>query len=167
MSLYRPPRTPIVPFVSAVHHSEGRGGPPQPGFFGGWLGRTYDPLFVLRDPNAPGFGMPELTLANEVDPQRMLSRRGLAEFPHTSKLADRALQDMNGFQTRAFDLLTSPASQRAFHVNQEPPGLRDRYGRNIYGQSVLLARRLIEAGSRVACQATICHDPPRLMCVFV
>ncbi len=58
---------------------------------------------------------------------------------------------MTGFQARAFDLLTSPATQRAFDLRREPAAVRDAYGRNIYGQSVLLARRLIEAGSRVAC----------------
>jgi uncharacterized protein (DUF1501 family) len=58
---------------------------------------------------------------------------------------------MDGFQQRAFELLTSPATQSAFRIDQEDPRNRDRYGRNIYGQSVLLARRLIEAGSRVAC----------------
>ena len=58
---------------------------------------------------------------------------------------------MDGFQARAFDLLTSPATQRAFRIDREPPRVRDAYGRNIYGQSVLLARRLIEAGTRVAC----------------
>src|SRR5206468_10543144 len=63
----------------------------------------------------------------------------------------RALQEMDGFQAKAFDLLTSPATQRAFQLEREPLPVREAYGRNIYGQSVLLARRLIEAGSRVAC----------------
>src|SRR5262249_2343884 len=63
---------------------------------------------------------------------------------------DKQLQDMNAFQSKAFDLLTSPATQRSFQLDREPPGVRDAYGRNIYGQSVLLARRLIEAGTRVA-----------------
>ena len=58
---------------------------------------------------------------------------------------------MDGFQARAFDLLTSPATRRAFQLDREHPRVRDAYGRNIYGQSVLLARRLIEAGTRVAC----------------
>src|SRR5262245_47318860 len=61
------------------------------------------------------------------------------------------MQGMSGFQAKAFDLLTAPATQKAFAIDKEPPKLRDAYGRNIYGQSVLLARRLIEAGTRVAC----------------
>ncbi len=54
VGMIRPPRTAIVPYVSMPYITqEGAGGPPQPGFFGGLLGRTHDPLFVLRDPNAP------------------------------------------------------------------------------------------------------------------
>src|SRR5262249_22712964 len=62
---------------------------------------------------------------------------------------ERELQEMDGFQARAFDLLTSPVAQRAFQIDREPLPLREAYGRNIYGQSTLLARRLIEAGTRV------------------
>jgi uncharacterized protein (DUF1501 family) len=56
---------------------------------------------------------------------------------------------MDGFRQRAFDLLSSTATQRAFQISEEPEATRNAYGRNIYGQSVLLARRLIEAGTRV------------------
>ena len=56
---------------------------------------------------------------------------------------------MNGFQKRAMDLLTSEETQQAFRISEEPAKLRDAYGRNIYGQSTLLARRLIEAGTRM------------------
>src|SRR5262245_11588565 len=62
----RPPGVPVVPFVSMPYVTkEGAGGPPQPGFFGGLLGRTRDPLFVLNDPNAPGFKVPELSPADD------------------------------------------------------------------------------------------------------
>src|SRR6516162_1682003 len=54
--------------------------------------------------------------------------------------------DMNAFQTRALDLLTSAATRRALRLDQEDPRLRDCYGRNVFGQSCLLARRLVEAG---------------------
>jgi uncharacterized protein (DUF1501 family) len=56
---------------------------------------------------------------------------------------------MSRMQERALDLLTSARTQRAFRLAEEPAGVRDAYGRNIYGQSTLLARRLIEAGTRV------------------
>jgi len=153
VGLCRPPSAPVVPYVSMPYITqEGAGGPPQPGFFGGWLGRQHDPLFVLRDPNAPGFGMPELGLPLDVNSTRLGARHELmGRVEGSGRWGQRALQDMDSFQARAFDLLTSPASQRAFHIDQEPARLRERYGRNIYGQSVLLARRLIEAGTRVAC----------------
>ena len=61
------------------------------------------------------------------------------------------MRDLDTFQAQACDLLSSPAMRKAFRIDREDPRTRDRYGRNIYGQSVLLARRLIEAGTRVAC----------------
>jgi len=67
------------------------------------------------------------------------------------QLAGERAPDLSGFQAKAFDLLTSAATLRAFQIDREPAKVRDAYGRNIYGQSVLLARRLIEAGTRVAC----------------
>ncbi len=155
VGMCRPPVAPIVPFVSMPYiTAEGAGGPPQPGFFGGWLGRNVDPLFVLKDPNAPEFGMPELGLPAEVSPARFGGRRRLVGDLDGASMGagrDRRLRDMDGFQARAFDLLTSPDTRRAFQIDREHPKVRDAYGRNIYGQSVLLARRLIEAGTRVAC----------------
>lgn len=145
----RPVARGVIPYVSLPFITkEGAGGPPQPGFTGGWLGRTGDPLFVLRDPNSPTFDVPELGLGPDMNPQRLAGRRSLS-----AALAggghDVSLQDLDDFQARAFDLLTAPATQRAFQIWREPDSLRDRYGRNIYGQSVLLARRLTEAGTRV------------------
>src|SRR5882724_6880413 len=154
MGYCRPPKRPVVPYVSMPYiTAEGKGGPPQPGFFGGWLGRAYDPLFMLRDPNAPGFALPELSPGPEVSLDRLHARQSLIQFLEGNgrRESDRVLQDMNTFQAKAFDLLTSPATRKAFQLDQEPAAIRDSYGRNIYGQSVLLARRLIEAGTRVAC----------------
>jgi Protein of unknown function (DUF1501) len=151
----RPPATPVLPFVSMPYVTqEGAGGPPQPGFFGGWLGRSYDPLFMLRDPSAPGFGMPELSRPGDVSRERMVDRHELRDqlgLGASAWRSDRRLQDMDAFTARAFDLLDSRATQQAFQLEREPLTIRENYGRNIYGQSVLLARRLIEAGTRVAC----------------
>jgi hypothetical protein len=155
MGLVRPPAKPVVPFVSMPYiTAEGRGGPPQPGFFGGWLGRNHDPLFVLRDPNAADFGVPELTLSSEVSAERLDARKRLIEYISGGRAAfneNLPLKELDKFQEKAFDLLTSPVTRRAFQLDAEPAAVRDSYGRNIYGQSVLLARRLIEAGTRVAC----------------
>ena len=147
--LVRPVPSGVLPYVSLPFITkEGAGGPPQPGFTGGWLGRNTDPLFVLRDPSSPTFDMPELGLGADMNPGRIGQRRSLTANLGTFSQS-RSLQDMDNFQARAFDLLTSPATQRAFQIDREPGHLRDRYGRNIYGQSVLLSRRLIEAGTRV------------------
>ena len=153
VGLCRPPESAVIPYVSLPYiTAEGAGGPPQPGFFGGWLGRSHDPLFVLKDPSAPDFAMPELTLPPQVGPTRFEDRRrlenALAAIP-AGFGTDRRLADLDKFQQRAFELLTSSHTQKAFRIDREDPRTRDRYGRNIYGQSVLMARRLIEAGTRV------------------
>ncbi|HEV3005769.1 MAG TPA: DUF1501 domain-containing protein [Pirellulales bacterium] len=153
LTALRPPSLASVPAVCLPYKTqEGAGGPPQPGFFGGFLGGSYDPLFVLRDPNAADFAVPEFTLAAEVSGGRLTGRRKLltqVERPFASTAAKTAADSMDGFQQRALDLLTSETAQRAFRIAEEPAAVRESYGRNIYGQSVLLARRLIEAGTRV------------------
>lgn len=153
LSMLRPPQKPIVPQVHLPYiTAEGAGGPPQPGFFAGILGRSKDPLFVLRDPNSPDFSIPELTLLADVSAERFDRRRSLFQGLDSylaSGSGAAAADSMTGFQRRALDLLTSEATQRAFRLGEEPASVRDSYGRNIYGQSTLLARRLIEAGTRM------------------
>ena len=152
MMQQRPPTRPVVPYVSMPFVTqEGAGGPPQPGFFGGLLGRSCDPLFIRRDPNAADFAMPELSLGADVTLTRIDARKELMKSLQPGTPPERLLQEMDAFQAKAFDLLTSPATQQAFRIEEEPAKLRDAYGRNIYGQSTLLARRLVEAGTRVAC----------------
>lgn len=150
LARYLPPRGASVPFVSMPYVTkEGAGGPPQPGFFGGILGKSLDPMFVLRDPNSPDFGLPELSFSSDVDSQRMGNRRDLIHA--LGKTRERNSRDLDSFQAKAFDLLSSEKTRTAFKMEQEPGKVRDSYGRNIYGQSVLLARRLIEADTRLAC----------------
>ncbi|HXG11484.1 MAG TPA: DUF1501 domain-containing protein [Gemmataceae bacterium] len=121
-----------------------------PGEFAGFLGKMYDPLWVLHDPNAPDFNVTELTLPPDVDVRRVGDRQAmLKELDDLSRLADKAAaRGMKDYRARAVDLLTSPATKKAFALHEEPSKLRDRYGRTTYGQSVLLARRLVEAGVR-------------------
>jgi len=137
-----------LPYIT----QEGAGNPPQPGFFAGFLGRSYDPLFVLKDPNAADFKVPELTLLAETPTLRLAQRRQLfetlgAELPHRTDRSQAS--EMTVMQARAMNLLTSERTQNAFRLTDETAADRERYGRNIYGQSVLLARRLIEAGTRL------------------
>src|SRR5262249_3210947 len=154
MTLRRPPTKPVVPYVSMPYiTAEGRGGPPQPGFHAGWMGRRYDPPFMVPDPNAPNFSMPELSLIGGMSARRLGERQQLMRQLDDQHQTERTPRDIDNFRAKAFDLLTSPATQKAFRLDQEPLSVRESYGRNIYGQSVLLARRLIEAGTRVACIA--------------
>lgn len=153
LSMLRPPAADVVPHVALPYMTkEGAGGPPQPGFFGGWLGRRWDPLWILRDPNASDFSVPELGLRPDIDLGRMANRGGLLQqLNRGSDAGIRAgsMDTMSRFQAKALDVLTSPVAQNAFALDKEPSSIRDAYGRNIYGQSILLARRLIEAGTRV------------------
>lgn len=146
----RPPKGNSVSHVCLPYITkEGAGGPPQPGFFAGFLGQQHDPLFVLKDPNAADFSVPELTLQVGLDAQRMDVRKAL--FADLDRQVDSlsSTRGMSGLQQRAFDLLTSKTAQDALNVSAESVAVREAYGRNIYGQSVLLARRLIEAGTRL------------------
>jgi hypothetical protein len=145
----RPAPPGSVPYVALPYKTkEGAGGPPQPGFFGGLLGASADPLWILKDPNAADFAVPELTLPADLPPERLVGRRELLDRL-TAPLADRRAAALDEFQQRALDLLTGEATRRALRIDQEPDAVRESYGRNIYGQSVLVARRLIEAGTRM------------------
>lgn len=159
-SKYRPPTQPIVPYVTLPYMTqEGAGGPPQPGFYGGLIGKAYDPLWVLKDPNAADFTIPELALRSDIGIDRLHRRREVhkALNHEFSAQPDRAMNALGGFQERAIELLSSPVTQQAFQINREPAQVRDAYGRNIYGQSLLLARRLVEAGTRVVCLSWAPH----------
>jgi uncharacterized protein (DUF1501 family) len=90
-------------------------------------------------------------LPAEVDVQRVEDRQAiLDQLDRQSRLADRAaaIQGMNTYRGRAIDLLRSPAARKAFALHEESDRVRQRYGRTTYGQSCLLARRLVEAGVR-------------------
>jgi hypothetical protein len=148
----RPVKGDALPYVTLPYMTkEGAGGPLQPGFLAGFLGATYDPFWVLDDPNAPNFRVQNLSLPGEVSADRLTQRSQLlASLDNSLKgQAERSLSAMSNFQHKAFNLLTSNTAQRAFQIDQESSQTRDRYGRNIYGQSLLLGRRLIEAGTRM------------------
>ena len=152
---HRPPAAHVPPYVLMPYlTAEGAGGPPQPGFLGGWLGKTHDPFLVLRGgPDPDGFNLPALTPGAGMTPERVRDRGRLLADVNRAGAPIRAggAEELERLQARACDLLTSPATQQAFRIDQEPAKVRDAYGRNIYGQSLLLARRVVEAGTRLAC----------------
>src|SRR5262249_36606842 len=104
------------------------------------------------DPSKPTFGVPALTPRAELTADRLDCRRGLLAQVNTqvAMLGETAAgQSLDRSYERAFDLVSSAASKQAFDISKEPGTVRDRYGRNRHGQSVLLARRLVEAGVRL------------------
>ena len=122
-----------------------------PGEFAGLLGKSHDPLWILKDPNVADFKVTELAPPSGVDVARIGDRKAIQEgLANLSELAARSeeVRGMRDYQARAIDILTSAATQRAFAIGDEKPELREKYGRHTYGQSVLLARRLVEAGVR-------------------
>jgi hypothetical protein len=121
------------------------------GTHAGWLGPQYDPVELPEVPLVNGNPVLNFSQAAGVDVDRLVKRQGLL---HAVETMDRTLQ--NGpvtkgtdiYRERAFSLLSSGATKEAFDLSRESDKMRDRYGRNHYGESFLLARRLIEAGTR-------------------
>jgi hypothetical protein len=136
-------------------------GPERPGQHAGFLGAAYDPYRVNSDPNRPDFSPGALDPYRGVTRARLDGRRGLLDL--VSRQAryleqSAAAQTLDPYYVRAFDLISSADAQRAFNVALEPAAVRERYGRHIFGQSVLLARRLVEAGVRLVHVNWVRHD---------
>jgi uncharacterized protein (DUF1501 family) len=120
-----------------------------PGQYAGFLGASHDPWQINRDPNDAAFRMDALALQAGVTSERLQSRRQLLEEFNNERapLAGNSKASSLGEQQQlAFSLLTSDRMMRAFELNKEDAAARDRYGRNKFGQSLLLSRRLLEAG---------------------
>lgn len=122
-----------------------------PGQFAGWLGSRYEAFRIRNDPSLPTFAVPALAPPTDVNSERMSQRRQLLNEVSAARadLANTLVgRDLDPYYERAFELLTSGRTQAAFRIDAEPDRVRDRYGRNVVGQSLLLARRLVEAGVR-------------------
>src|SRR5262245_59317534 len=141
----------LPPFVSMRPKVEGdvpRFVEESQGQFAGWLGAAHDPLTIDHDPNRADYRVAELTLQDGLTPERLdqrLTLRSRLNARAADERADAVVQEQN--LQRAYDLLTSAVDQRsAFDLTQEPGKVRERYGLNPHGQSVLQARRLVERG---------------------
>jgi hypothetical protein len=120
-----------------------------PGQDAGWLGDAADPWLIHCDPNQPDFQVSEITPPADIPPLRIDRRRRLFEAvnTHLQRLGDsKQVSRWDGLRQKAFELMRSPQARAAFELQQEPETVRERYGRNRFGQSVLLARRLVESG---------------------
>jgi hypothetical protein len=120
-----------------------------PGQHAGFLGPRYDPWQISRDPNRADFRVDSLRLAPEIEVARLGSRRELLDQidRQQGQLAELgASRRLSDQQHLAFSVLTSGKVAAAFEMDREPAAVRDRYGRHAFGQSLLLARRLVQAG---------------------
>jgi hypothetical protein len=137
------PRRDGTPSGVTLPHALIEGPLTWPGQHAGFLGPAHDPLLVAQDPNKPAFRMDQFSLPAGTDPNRLEARRRLLDAVGESSAWDTPLRS---HQERAFDMLTSSRVAEAFRMEREPDRTRDRYGRNQFGQSLLLARRLVQAG---------------------
>lgn len=139
----------LPPFVAFPHVV--RDGSITPGQHASFLGKRFDPFYFGSDPNSSSFALPELELPRNVDLERLTKRRGLLEIVDAQlglKQQSAIASGMDEFQQQALGILASPGLKQALDISREPAWLREAYGRTTYGQSCLLARRLIEAGTR-------------------
>lgn len=123
----------------------------NPGYHGGhMLGAHHNPFQTGGDPNNLSFSVQNLDLASGLTMRHLEDRRTLTQrFDANRRHLDQhgTVQAMDRFSQEAYDFVTGPAARQAFNINSEDPRLRDQYGRNSWGQSVLLARRLVESGA--------------------
>jgi len=126
-----------------------RDGEITPGQHASFLGKGCDPLLVTADPNEDRFSLPELSLPAGISADRLADRRELQQVINKqSKLLDyaSAAQGLDSYYETALSMLNSTKVREAFDLSKEPAAVRNQYGRTTYGQSCLLARRLVEAG---------------------
>ncbi|GAB4136966.1 MAG: DUF1501 domain-containing protein [Planctomycetaceae bacterium] len=121
-----------------------------PGQDGGFLGRRFDPWLLTCDPSSPNFQIPDLSLPADVSSSRLNNRLSLLKqvnrgLDHLERHAVATKYDLKSQQ--AIRLLTGRKARHAFDLTREPDKVRQRYGMTKFGQSVLLARRLVEAGT--------------------
>jgi hypothetical protein len=122
----------------------------SPGVGGGFLGAAYDPLEV-PDPSGRQVKLTQFALTADVSANRFRQRKELLAAIDQVRAdlgAGRSVDQMDQYYRRAVDMLTSPKVRAAFDLSRENESLRDRYGANFFGQSALMARRLVEAGTR-------------------
>lgn len=149
----------VMPAFPGYSQSLRRSGP-----YGGYIGSRFDPLMTTCEPtySKPDSGFykvitpygspipPMSTSAAEMTANRLSRRHSLLTQVDASLAAldrNRTVERLDEYMQKAFALLSSPKTRAAFDVDAEPPAVRDRYGRTLWGSSALIARRLVEAGS--------------------
>ena len=142
-------RKPGMPAYVAVPYGMSIG--LRPGYFGAnYVGASYNPFETEGDPNAANFNVQNIQVPGGMTVDRLDDRIALAKrFDRLRRDVETKgmLDAMDRFDRQAVDLVTGQAARAAFDISLEDPKVRDRYGRHSWGQSTLLARRLVEAGS--------------------
>lgn len=142
---------PMFPFIIVPHRMDVAGGR-RAGQFAGMLGPKYDPLLTGGNPNDNDFKLEHIPLVPNEEPGVIRRRLGLVDQlnQQVEYLRDAAVaQSLKDNQVKALDVVGSDAVRRAVDLSSVETSERDRYGRNLFGQSVLLGRRLLQAGTRV------------------
>lgn len=141
-------KTAMPPFMqlgSSVDHRFGGG-------TSGLLGLEHNPFEMLADPNAPVFNVRDITPPQGVSMDRVGRRKGMLakidQLQRQAELQPDAYDALDEHYKAALNMIMAPETRKAFEIDQEDPRLRDRYGRNKFGQSLLLARRLVQSGVR-------------------
>ena len=123
----------------------------RPGYFGAnYVGASHNPFETDGDPNTAGFKVQNMQMPAGMSVERLDDRAGLARHIDRMRrdVVTRGMLDsMDRFDRQALELVTGQSARTAFDIGLEDPRIRDRYGRHSWGQSTLLARRLVEAGT--------------------
>ena len=141
-----------MPASVTIPRPIGHGGVTYAGTYSGWLGPRFDPMEIREAPSANERYATPVELPSDLSTTRLHARRGLLNVIEDNDRAlqsNRATEGLTSFHEQAYRMLASSQARRAFQIDHEPAWLRDRYGRNEYGESFLLARRLIEAEVRL------------------
>jgi len=146
-----PGKGPMFPFAIVPHRMDVAGGR-RAGQFAGALGGKYDPLLTGGNPNDNDFKLDHIPLAASIETSVMKRRLSLVDQlnAQTSQLNELAMsQAIKDNQARAMDVLSSPAVKKAVDLSAISKEERERYGRNLFGQSVMLGKRLLDSGARL------------------
>ena len=141
-------KTAMPPFVQLGDKVDVRAG----GGGSGHLGLEHNPFMLLSDPNEKTFSVRDITPPKGIDFNRIARRRRMIdafeELQQATEIQPEAFKALDEHYEAAFNMITAPETKKAFDLDSEGPAMRDRYGRTSFGQSCLLARRLIESGVR-------------------
>jgi hypothetical protein len=147
----RGPKGDVPPHVLLPRPIGNTGGNMPHGQNAGYLGKMYDPFVLNADPSDPNFKVPDMLPPDYLAPMRVERRRNWREMIDRAVSRFETSQDARLFDStfhQAYTLMSSQKAREAFELSREPEEVRRQYGMNRFGQSCLLARRLIEAGVR-------------------